>query len=239
MTLQPKRRRDEAKESEAGQAKADTNGRAFDVFISYSHDQDGDVASALQAGLQRIAKPWYRLGAMQVFRDRTNLSANPDIRAAINAALSTSDYLLLIGSPSSASSPWVQQELDAWLKNRPAKNILLVLRSGDALWNRGENDFDWTSTTAFSFSLKGRYYDQPFWVDLRKTSAHESLTLSDLRFADAVATLAATIKGVHKDQIIGEEFRQKKRLRQTVLAVIFLLTLLASLAFWQGSYSSP
>ena len=49
-------------------------------FVSYSHAADGQLAPVLQSALHRFAKPWYRLRALHVFRDETNLSVNPSRR---------------------------------------------------------------------------------------------------------------------------------------------------------------
>jgi hypothetical protein len=48
---------------------------SYDAFISHSHGADHETARRLQRALQRIAKPWYRLRGMRVFRDETDLSA--------------------------------------------------------------------------------------------------------------------------------------------------------------------
>jgi hypothetical protein len=50
----------------------------YAVFISYSRGLDTRVATALQRGLHRFAKPWYRARAVRVFRDDSALSANPN-----------------------------------------------------------------------------------------------------------------------------------------------------------------
>jgi hypothetical protein len=52
---------------------------AFKGFISYSHGVDGKLAPAVQHALHRIAKPWYRLRSMRIFRDQTNLGASPGL----------------------------------------------------------------------------------------------------------------------------------------------------------------
>ena len=65
----------------------------YDAFISYSHAKDRPVAVALQQGLHRLAKRWYQVRALRVFRDDTSLSANPNLWRAIEqgyAALGTS-----------------------------------------------------------------------------------------------------------------------------------------------------
>jgi rhodanese-related sulfurtransferase len=63
-------------------------GPGYAAFISHSHALDGKLAPALQAGLQRFAKPWYRLRALHVFRDDASLSA-------IQAALEGSEFFSL------------------------------------------------------------------------------------------------------------------------------------------------
>src|SRR4051812_25203685 len=62
----------------------------YAAFISYSRAADGRLAPALQRGLQRFAKPWYRLRALRVFRDDASLSANPDLWGSIRDALDRS-----------------------------------------------------------------------------------------------------------------------------------------------------
>ena len=62
----------------------------FDAFMSYSHAADGQLAPALQRGLHKLGKAWYRKRALRVFRDKTSLSANPALWPSIERALSES-----------------------------------------------------------------------------------------------------------------------------------------------------
>ena len=55
----------------------------YDAFISYSHAADGELAPALQRGLQRLARPWHRKRALEVFRDQTGLSVSPALWSSI------------------------------------------------------------------------------------------------------------------------------------------------------------
>jgi len=87
----------------------------YRAFISYSHAADGKLAPALQSALHRFAKPWYRLRAIRVFRDKTSLSLTPALWPSIEKALSDSEYFILMASPDAAASHWVQQEADYWL----------------------------------------------------------------------------------------------------------------------------
>lgn len=69
-------------------------------FLSYSHAADGTLAPHLQSALHKFAKPWYRLRAIRVFRDKTSLSATPSLWPSIEAALRNSEFLLLMASSS-------------------------------------------------------------------------------------------------------------------------------------------
>ena len=84
---------------------------AFDAFISYSHAADGELAPALQRGLQQLAKPWTRRQALRIFRDDTGLSVNPALWQSITNALDESEYFVLLASPGAAQSEWVNREI--------------------------------------------------------------------------------------------------------------------------------
>jgi hypothetical protein len=49
---------------------------AYDAFLSYSHE-DRAVATGIQKGLHRIGRRVGHLNALRVFRDATDLAANP------------------------------------------------------------------------------------------------------------------------------------------------------------------
>ncbi len=100
------------------------------AFISYNHDSDERLATALQSSLSRFAKPWYRLRTMRVFRDKTSLSANPALWYSIEQALGESEFFLLLACSASAKSPWVQKEVQWWLQNRSAEKLVISLTDG-------------------------------------------------------------------------------------------------------------
>src|SRR6187431_1423107 len=98
----------------------------YRAFISYSHAADNRLAPALRTALHRLAKPWYRLRAMRVFRDETGLGITPALWPAIEAALADSEYFLLLASPDAAASEWVQREVGWWLEHRPSDRLLVA-----------------------------------------------------------------------------------------------------------------
>src|SRR5262249_9190868 len=72
---------------------------SYHAFVSYSHALDSKLAPAVQRGLQRFAKPWFRAQALRIFRDQTGLSANPDLWSSIASALDASQHFVLLASP--------------------------------------------------------------------------------------------------------------------------------------------
>jgi hypothetical protein len=112
--------------------------RILTRFISYSHALDGALAQALQTGLERFAKPWYRQRALRVFRDTTNLAASPGLWSSIEEALASSVWLVLMASPEAARSKWVNREVAWWLNNKSPQRLLVVLTEGEFAWKRGE-----------------------------------------------------------------------------------------------------
>ena len=61
----------------------------FDVFISYSHEDEA-LASALASGLGRIGKPWWRRRSLRVFRDASVMAASADLWDSIRGPLEES-----------------------------------------------------------------------------------------------------------------------------------------------------
>ena len=199
----------------------------YKAFISYSHAIDDRLAPALQASLQRFAKPWNQLRAMRVFVDKASLSANPGLWSTIEAALADSEYFILLASPSSAQSFWVQKEVETWLQLGRANRLLIVLTGGEIRWSLQDRAVDAAATTALPGVLQGVLQEEPLYTDLQWVRQEEHLSLQDPRFTDAVAGLAATIRGISKDDLYGEHVAQHRkvvRLRRVVIAALAVLT---------------
>ena len=207
---------------------------SFKAFLSYSHAADGKLAPALQSALHRFAKPWYQLRALRVFRDKTSLSANPALWPSIVEALSASEYFLLLASPAAAASQWVQAEVKWWVENRSTERLLILLTDGDLVWDAANRDFDWHTTVSLPSSLRGRFHDEPLWVDFRWAKSGESLSLRHVQFRAAVLDLAAPLHGRPKDQLDGEDVRQHRRVRllswttSIVLLILLVVSILAT-----------
>src|SRR3954462_8989791 len=104
---------------------------AYDAFISYSHAADGELAPALQTGLQSLGKPWYRRRILRIFRDTTSLAATPELWPTIEQALAESRFFVLLASPEAEQSHWVNEEVGWWRTHRPSSTALIVLTGGN------------------------------------------------------------------------------------------------------------
>ena len=185
----------------------------YDGFISYSHAADDLLAPRLQAGLQRFAKPWWKRRAIRIFRDESSLSANPHLWSSITEALDTSGWFVLLLSPDAARSEWVNQEIDYWIEQKDPHKILPVLTDGTLGWTGTDVTGD-----AVPSALEGVFTEEPRWVDLRWARDEDHLDLNDPRFADAVADIASTIRGIPKDDLASEEVKQHRRTVRTAWA---------------------
>lgn len=215
--------------------------RRYRGFISYSHAADDRLASALQSGLHRFAKPWYRLRAMRVFRDKTGLAVTPELWGSIQKALADADYFILLASPQAAQSKWVEQEVDWWLRNRSADHLLIVWTDGELTWDRAAGDFDWAKTTVLPRRLAKVFQGEPNYLDLRfaKTSVH--LSLRQPKFLEAIAGLSATLQGRSLDELIGEDLGQhQKTMRWLRFAVagLVMLTIAAGFAVFMAQQAT-
>ncbi len=202
----------------------------YKAFMSYSHAADGKLAPAFQAALQRFAKPWYRLRAIRVFRDKTSLSVNPGLWSSIEAALSNSEYFLCLASPEAAKSPWTQREVAYWLANRSAEEILIVLTDGELAWDGTAGEFDGTRTNALPPALQQAFTEQPRYVEMRWAKSEDQLSPKHPDFLETISDVAATLHNRPKDELVGEDVRQHRRTLQIAWAAVSVLVVIAIVA---------
>ena len=213
----------------AGQG-SDGQDSAFDAFISYSHSRDRPTAALLTRELQRFTKPWYRPRSFRMFQDSGSLAAAPQLWGAIEARLARSNWLVLLASPDSAGSSWVEREVMWWLGHRSTERLVVVLTDGEIVWDERAGDFDWSSTTAVGRYLSGVFDGEPLWVDMRWLREAGEEARSDVRLQDAVGTIAAAVSGVDKDELVGEHLRQHRRTLRLARSAVLTLSLLLVVA---------
>lgn len=112
------------------------HGVVYDAFICYKH---GPVDSAAALTLQRLLEHFHHHGGAprnrrpfrRVFVDEGELSSCADFGQQIREALKNSKWLIVICSPDTPLSPWVQLEIDTFLEYHSRSQILAVLTGGD------------------------------------------------------------------------------------------------------------
>ena len=108
----------------------------YNAFISYRHHPDDmKVAAAIHRGLERFKIPKaikkHRNGALRLFRDKEELPITSSLTSDIYRALENSDYLIVICSPHTKESIWVQREIETFLRTHPRDRVLTVLADGE------------------------------------------------------------------------------------------------------------
>jgi len=169
------------------------------------------------------------------FATTTSLAATPALWPTIERALERTRYFILLASPESAASGWVEREVAWWREHRSADSLLIVLTGGGLVWDRGANEF--TPGSAVPPSARGWLSGEPLWVDLRWARDEEHVAAHHPRFRDAAAALAAPIHGTDKDELVGEDVRQHRRTVRLARAAVASIAVLALAAVVGGIFA--
>ncbi|HEY9110656.1 MAG TPA: TIR domain-containing protein [Rhodanobacteraceae bacterium] len=114
---------------------------SYRAFISYSH-RDKAWADWLHKALETYRVPSRLVGTQTahgeiprrlnpIFRDREELSSSPELGAKINQALAQSEDLIVLCSPGSATSRWVNEEVLAYRRMGRSGRIFCVIVDGE------------------------------------------------------------------------------------------------------------
>jgi tetratricopeptide (TPR) repeat protein len=112
----------------------------YRAFISYSH-QDKALATRIHRAMETYRVPPKLVGTTTpvgvvprrlapVFRDRDELPASADLGAELNEALRRSMFLIVICTPESAKSFWVDQEILQFKQMHGEARVLAVIAGG-------------------------------------------------------------------------------------------------------------
>jgi WD40 repeat protein len=207
---------------------------SYDAFVSYSHTADDIPAAALQAALHRFAKPWYKLRAVHIFRDQTNLAINPALWSSIRDALDQSLFFILLASPEAAASPWVAKEAEYWIGRNGPSHILIVLTGGTLKWDHSAASFTSEDTSALPPSLLRAFPEEPLYLDLRWVrEGAPRLSMRESRFHEAVLQLASTLHNRPKDELDGADIRMQRETRLLAASGLIVILLIALFALYQ------
>lgn len=120
---------------------AANSGFAYRAFISYSH-RDKAWGDWLHKALETYRVPSRLVGTRTahgtiprrlnpVFRDREELASATDLGRKVNDALGKSENLIVICSPASATSRWVNEEVLAYKRMGRAGRIFCLIVEGE------------------------------------------------------------------------------------------------------------
>ncbi|HEY0818151.1 MAG TPA: toll/interleukin-1 receptor domain-containing protein, partial [Rhizobacter sp.] len=188
------------------------------AFLSYSH-HDKAIARRLQKQLEIYRVPKRLVGretphgavparVSPVFRDRDELHAGSDLKASVQDALSRSRWLIVVCTPDSARSPWVNREIIEFKKLHGERRVLALIARGEP----------------FASDLPGREAEECFPPALRRAltpegkaegEALEPIAADMRREGDgahrATLKLLAGMLGVPFDELVRRDVQRRVR----------------------------
>lgn len=201
--------------------------RRYRAFISYSH-VDAALAAWLHRSLESYRVPSRLRGSTgehgplperlsPIFRDREDLSSAGALGPRIQAALADADALIVICSPDSARSPWVNDEILAFKRLGRAERIYALIVSGEP--HAGDDRECFPAALRFDLDGSGQLGTtraEPLAADLRAGKDGKAL---------ARIKLLSGLLGVDLDTLRRREAvrRQRRLLAITALAVAVML----------------
>jgi predicted negative regulator of RcsB-dependent stress response len=214
-------------------------GATYKAFISYSW-KDRAAAEWLHRKLEAYQTPKALLAERPgiaarlnpIFKDREEEAAGASLKAAIEAALDASEFLIVICSPNSAKSPWVNKEISYFRHKRNPGKILTYIIDGEPAVSLspakpGEECF--APALMWVTNIDGETQDMALEPPLSADARDEG----DGRH-NAKLKIAAAMLGVGLDDLVRRDAqRQAQRARMIVAgagAVSLTMTALAGAA---------
>ncbi len=160
-----------------------------------------------------------------LFKDREEEAAGSSIGAAVEATLADSEFLIVICSPTSAKSKWVNHEI-AWFKaNRNPTKILALIVDGEP-GSETQECFPKALTHRVDESGKitNSFIDAPLAADARDSGDGKRM---------ARLKIAAAMLGVGLDELVNrEERRRTVRTRVITTASLALAAVMSTLTWF-------
>jgi WD40 repeat protein len=171
-----------------------SGGKRYRAFISYSQ-QDRAWARRLHSWLENYRLPKGvlpdrtdsgKLG--QFFRDEEDMSAASDIREIVQRSIEESESLIVICSPRSAKSRWVEAEIQHFRATGRSRKIFAFIIDGSP--NTGDPDTEcFPLSFRTDFPEEGSMPTEPLGLNVRidgrdRSCARLAAGLLDIRFDD-------------------------------------------------------
>ncbi|MBQ8110967.1 MAG: PQQ-binding-like beta-propeller repeat protein [Clostridia bacterium] len=195
------------------------------AFISYRHmPLDTAVARRLHRLIERYRVPAKLAAGRQnrrlgrVFRDQDELPVSSDLSASIREALDHTRFLIVVCTPDTPKSVWVQREISYFLEHHSRDNVLVVLAAG-----RPEESF--ADQLVHIYDADGNLIGdtEPLAANIAGGGTHQVLRRLD---SEKLRLFAALI-GCSYDSL----YQRERRYRFRQLAVASTVLLLAASTF--------
>lgn len=216
---------------------------AYRAFISYSH-RDQAFVKRLHRVLESYRLPPKLVGKTtpigkvsrklgRVFRDREELPASADLGGELREAIRQSMFLIVICSPASARSEWVNQEILQFKREHGDGRVLALVVDGEPhasdLPGR-EHEECFPPNLRFRMGEGGELSDtpsEPIAADIRREADGRRL---------ATQKLVAGLTGVKLDELVKRE-TQRRFQRMAVLTSVAVggMVVTGGLAFYANA----
>ena len=186
--------------------------RRYKAFISYSHS-DERWARWLQRALEhyklpkalRTAYPEMPARLFPIFRDRDELASSTDLSESIQQAMADSEAMILVCSPESARSQWVNEEVRRFRETRGDERIFCLLVAGSPKVDAADCAFP----AALLRSDEGKPAREPLAADASEGGDGKR---------NALLKIAAALLGVGIDELKRRDAQWRARLWAMVAA---------------------
>ncbi|HEU4499129.1 MAG TPA: TIR domain-containing protein, partial [Sphingomicrobium sp.] len=209
------------------------------AFMSYSHD-DAEFADWLHEALEEFHVPQRLVGKLTehgpipkrlapIFRDRQELAAASNLTEEIEEAIAGSRFLIVLCSPTAATSKWIDKEIACFKRLHGEDRILAAIIDGEP---GADNDPETPAAECFPPALRIHYDGRG-----RPTSTRAEPIAADLREEGdgrrmGLLKLAAGMLGVGLDELAQREAaRRNRRLYLITAASVAGMLLTSGLAY--------
>ena len=198
------------------------DGFKYYAFISYSH-RDKEVAKRLQKRLEHYHLPSKLLKTnpelpkklSPIFIDESDLVARGSLKETLQQNLETSNYLILVCSPYSADSKYVNDEVEYFIKIGRKDHIIPLIVSGEP---HAEDE--------------AKECFPPALLELTREEELLGIDLTKFGERDAFLRVIATMLELNLDDFVSREAKGRKRRAKIYASIVAAVMSIAGLIVW-------
>ena len=206
----------------------------YAAFLSYARADD-KLASWLHRKIDGYSAPKALVGTtgahglvppklFPIYRDRTDQQSGGSLSAQLETALAASENLIVLCTPSSAKSKWVNSEVEAFIRLGKSSRIFPVIGDGVA----STTDLE---TTCYPPALRGMGI---LAADLREDRKDDKALVGDGREGGRLKLIAGLL-GVPLNSLVRRERGRQRRLVAGLGAAVALFAVVAGVALVQSA----